>query len=378
MVLAVIPDSVGACRLRTSTSTLSCAGTSTDGAPPTAAARAMPASAPADTAGRRRHPRHPRNFFRVYALLVLWWVRAAGLLVADRRGQVVLLLLSSFDWLWLPGSRRTASGFGEARRGLCVACEGRGEVVDRFGRVSRCGGCGGAGRVALDPMDVLGVPVRTAELAPAREHRTKECDGCGGLGIDVRREDRRCRYCDGEGRRVAPLLLELGGEEDFSGDDVLDQFGRMMDSVERRNAAGSYHELDVALAGFMDPVDKVGRFGLLATGAVLARRLIDEVYLLGLCGEEDLGADDRRLLELGLAYLVSRMPDPIRVPGEIGKNAKLRRDWRTRARGRGAAPLSVRDAEIRKLARVGKPVQWIAQEYGLSVSAVYAIGRGST
>jgi hypothetical protein len=70
-------------------------------------------------------------------------------------------------------------------------------------------------------------------------------------------------------------------------------------------------------------------------------------------------------------YIDSRMPDPIRVPGDVRLNERELKDRRTRARGKGG-PLKVRDSEIRRLARAHGP-QWIAAEYGLSVSQVYRI-----
>lgn len=198
-------------------------------------------------------------------------------------------------------------------------------------------------------MDVLDLPVRSVStLAPAPPRVMVACDGCGGSGV---RRSERCVYCDGVGRR--PLhAFELRV-------DVRDAEERdpLAAAVDRRSLAGSYRELDRALDE-LRRVDRRAHRGLLEA--------VDRGEALG------------PWLGEALTFVVVRMPDPVKVPREVRLNARVLRERRTRARGSGAcrsdrAALEQRDKEIRKLDRAGKPVQWIAAEYGVSVSAVYAI-----
>lgn len=195
-------------------------------------------------------------------------------------------------------------------------------------------------------MDVLGLPVRTAETVAAPVVRTVPCDACDGSGV---RMSVRCGYCDGEGRR--PLhLFELRV-------DLRDREERdpLAAAVDRRGDVGSYHELDRALAE------------LRAADRGAHRGLLEAV-------DSELAVPAE--LESALSFVVVRMPEPVKVPAEVRANARLLRDRRTRAKGRAAGPALVRrDREIRRLVRQGKPAQWVAQEYGLSVSSVYAIVR---
>jgi DNA-binding NarL/FixJ family response regulator len=74
------------------------------------------------------------------------------------------------------------------------------------------------------------------------------------------------------------------------------------------------------------------------------------------------------------------MPDPIRVPASVRANQLELAGRRTRAKGRSSDPnaLARRDLEIRQHHRTGRPAQWIAAEYGLSVSTVYEVLNGVT
>lgn len=267
-----------------------------------------------------------------------------GVVVADRRGRVVLLIRSR-DWWWLPSSG-SVSGFGPAVVGVCSRCGGRGEVSDRFGRLVGCVACGGRGRVAHDPMDVLGLPVASVSTVAPAARVVVVCDACDGSGV---RFGDRCAYCGGEGRRprhVFELRVDVRPVEER------DPLAGMVD---RRDRLGSYRELVRALDALRSRDRRVHG------------RLLEAVDARGLLTGE---------LEEGLRFVVARMPDPVRVPREVVEHEREVRRRRTRARGRGSGPaLAVRNREIRRLVRRGSPVQWVAQEYGLGVSTVYAIVR---
>lgn len=305
---------------------------------------------------RRARGREVANFFAEFAPLVRATISRVRwrCLVADRRGATVLLIRSRHDLLWLPSPRSSASGFGPAVVEVCSGCEGRKRVPDRFGRLVECGRCGGRGRLARDPMDVLGLPVATSSTVAPVPVRTVPCDGCAGSGV---RRSERCVYCDGEGRRPLHAFELRVDVRDVDERDPLSA------AVDRRREAGSYAELDRALDG-LRRVDRS-----------VHRDLLEAIDL-----REQLGPR----LEEALAFVVVRMPDPVRVPADVRANERLLRERRTRARGSGPgrsdrAALAVRNAEIRRLDRDRRPVQWIAREYGLSVSTVYEIlgGEGS-
>lgn len=69
------------------------------------------------------------------------------------------------------------------------------------------------------------------------------------------------------------------------------------------------------------------------------------------------------LCERGLAALDLLLPSPLRAPKEV-------------VRGPALLAGAHRDREIRRLLREGAAAQWVAGEFGLSVSQVNRIGRG--
>lgn len=195
-----------------------------------------------------------------------------------RREQIILLLGSLHDFggygpkpSRIKGAQRVAS---VAEWAPCERCGGRlakiagdrvlvrgaGVVTDRFGQVQPCpAGCD-QGRVRVDSYtgakletqgeSVYGTPFGmtfSEHLGKLIEHDTRhvDCPDCQGLDNvptgAIRGE--RCRRCDGSGRAAIPgsWLSEPGRQA--TGDD--DRLGLMID---RRDKAGSYHELDLALA----------------------------------------------------------------------------------------------------------------------------------
>lgn len=287
----------------------------------------------------------------------------------DRQQRIVLLLGSLNDLLPGPaGSLRTTSGLVAAERVPCPDC-GHGDTpgwrVDRFKRRARCETCNGRGRVRVDPMDADQRPVRSAVDAdlPTRPPRMVVCDGCGGAGtgrphVDVAtgREWRDpCPRCNGSGRVAKPSVTDPAAEPS-------EQATRLEEALLRRATAGSYLELEHAIRGLPQ----------------LMRRLVFRVHVTGELRVEDLDDTDRAALGWALELLGERMPERIRVPGFAHHAARLDADRRFRVRGRmaGKDALQGRAKEIRSHRRRGRPVQWIAAEYGLSVRRVYEILAG--
>lgn len=307
--------------------------------------------------------------------------------MADRRRQIELLIATRFDHLWFPGgSLRTQPGLAPSARVACPDCghtDHPGWTVDSFKRRTPCGTCGGhvtktgkpragKGRIAVDAMDAERKPVGSSDTsASARPRRTVSCDACAGEGATTRG---RCARCEGTGRRdlhVFDLHVDVREE---GGLDALTS------SIVRRDQAGSYHELDLALAGVARHVNKPLEFRVVTDHAVQALRLLDELYLppvsrelIGLSGFE-LG-----LLDLTMRYLDSRMPDPIRVPGDVIQNRRLLANRPQYVKG-GALndhQRKARDKQIRQWEREGKPRSWIAGQTGLNDRQLREIINGA-
>lgn len=289
--------------------------------------------------------------------------------MADRRRQVILLLGSRHDGVYLPpGSLITPAGLVPAEREPCAACggvllrddfgkeirrrKGRGYVLDRFKRRQPCTSCGEVGWIARDPMDAQQVRVGSSTTtSTARPRATVRCDACNGEGV---RGHQRCDRCEGAGRRDLHVFdLHVDTRD-------VDERDPMTAAIEARAESGSYRELDRALE-MLRSADAIAWLQLLAC--------VDEQRI------PTVGDPHQVAFERGLRFVVDRMPDPIKVPPGVAANARLLAEHRTRARGRGPGKLATRqrDAEIHRHQRDGRSPQWIAGEYGLHVSTVYAI-----
>lgn len=199
----------------------------------------------------------------------------------------------------------------------------------------------------------------------SRPARTVPCDACGASGVGVPHLDEegreyrdKCPRCDGSGRRVVAAPFDLAVDDGERGQAWP---GIDPERLAARDRLGSYHELELALEALQDRHPR-------CHGALMAcwERL----------GEPGPGLQ-RQLAEVGLAYVDRRMPDPIRVPNGLARNAKERAAALKAVRGsRSSQALEVRDAEIRKMIRKGRPTQWVAQQFGLSVRRVNAIVQG--
>lgn len=299
--------------------------------------------------------------------------------MTDRRRRILALAGSLYDLLPAPkGSLSGARpGLAPSAKAPCPDCghsDTPGWKVDRFKRREPCLICGGRlasegvrakkgrGVVDVDPMDAEHAPIRTAEAnaRPTKPASTRRCDGCGGTGdggmhLDPQgREYRgRCGYCGGSGRRVI-ASTPLGSSEPRDDGTALEE------ALTRRSETGDWRALEEALA-------------VLPTRW---RRLFTRVHVHGADGR--LTEDEAMALEIAVRTVDWLMPDPVRVPAAILKADHDREARRALAHGRGAGKqaLAKRDGEIRKLARQGRPTQWIAQQYELSPQQTRAIIAG--
>lgn len=288
-----------------------------------------------------------------------------------RQREAILLLLGSIDdhWPSLGTNFRPTRGLTAAKRVPCPDCghtAARGWRVDSFKRRTPCVTCGGAveptgahgqwlvrdggkGVVRVDPMDADQAPVRTETQAapPTRAPRLVACDACDGSGV---RGARRCERCDGSGRRQVVTFAATPGDEKRA------DLGATLNAIRARDDAGDYHALDWALARLPR---RYRRLVLTVHGPARSTAV------------EELTENEAKHLERALLLLDGAMPHKPRVPGYVRTAAKRK----TSPKGAMTNPhqLALRDNEIRRLIRRGTPRQWVAREYGLSVSQTYAI-----
>jgi hypothetical protein len=323
--------------------------------------------------------------------------------VADRRRQIIQLIGSRYDLLHFPsGALRTSAGLAPGEKRPCPSCGHTatpGWITDKFEGKSKqarrrpCRVCGGAvepsgrggqyvrkdagkGFVYVDRMDAQRVPVGDAETkASARPRKTVKCDRCqdiGGKATGVIGND-PCPSCNGTGTRdlhVFDLRLDVRDDADVDA---------LTAAIERRDQAGSYHELEAALRGVYAHTNKPLMFAALTVNARQALRLLDEIYLPPVDRQlHQLTTFEQSLVELALAYIDTRMPDPIRVPPDVRVNERELEKHLAVARGRGADPRSLaqRDKQIRQWARENLPYPWICQQTGLKDRQVREIING--
>lgn len=329
----------------------------------------------------------------------------------DRRRQIELLLATRFDLLWFPtapgfkATGKTKTGKRPSRFMPCERCggyevwrdgirtahvNGTGTIRDRFGRENPCEVCNGKGRVPWD--EYTGEIVVTDASEPKlgelirRDTKRVKCPDCQDLSGRATGQVRGagCRRCEGTGLAAVPGSWVSGPRQDDDGYTGLDP---LTASILRRDQAGSWHELDLALAGFdlalagfSKHVNKPPRYLSLTVNADQARRLLDELYLPPPSRVyEALTRFEQALVELAMAYIDARMPDPIIVPRDVVANARERQQA---LKGNALNGLSRerRDKLIRQWDRQGKPRAWIGQQTGLSDRQLREIinGKGVT
>jgi hypothetical protein len=281
-----------------------------------------------------------------------------------RRDRIRVLAWSLLDYLYLPrtgtgvltaGDRRAPS---PDRWDVCPACGGD-QIHDRYGRPLACDRCSGAGRVRVD--GYTGDHVATLDApAPPRLERSG-CPWCQPLGHTTRRFDRlprgngvgrhgRCDPCDGTGwitstRADDPAELALRGTVN---DPVLA-------AIARRDQAGSWHDLDRALATVR--LENQAGHRLFWVCHVTYDRIPDALT-------------DHGKHQLGRAFsrVDGLMPARIRVPADI-----------VTAWQRPPSPPVARfqrDREIRRLSAAGVPHHRVAEQLRVHESTVRRVMYG--
>jgi hypothetical protein len=261
--------------------------------------------------------------------------------------------------------RQAKRGPAPSRWEKCSTCGGEGTTTDRFGRPVRCVRCRGRGRRKVDDYTNEEVAAESPffswreEFAYLLERDTKTatCPFCDGKGVY---KFKRCEPCRGSGRIPIPgSWISDPQKPERSGGDAVDV---QIDAFERRDELGDWLELERALVE-------------LRRRARTCYRMLRGVYMLEQRSIDELDAVDELALRAALLYLDAVLPFPIAVPRWIAKADERRREHLRTVKGRGAdeRALEARNREIERDLRQEKPVQWIADHYGLSVRQVYEI-----
>jgi hypothetical protein len=233
---------------------------------------------------------------------------------------LILLLRTLGDFDYQPPTstgaivqRQAKAGEGPSERISCESCGGEGRRRIR-GVERQCEPCSGRGWIVVDAY--TGRRVGTAETELVDPRRRVRCDACGGDGAHG--NGRRCSRCDGRGEVAAPerpvrpwrgqgiALLKADAPELGPGDPVIA-------CMERRQLAGSYDELGLALACLR--LEYRGRYRLLVGVFVEAEREVEQLHI-----------DEALAVEQALRYLRGLMPEEIRVPSWAARYEKRRRE----------------------------------------------------
>lgn len=267
-----------------------------------------------------------------------------------------------FPETWSGELQRRSGNPGPApsRRVVCEDCDGRGK--SRAGWM--CQRCKGKGRYAVDdytlqPVDTVASPF--AELLA----RFVNCDRCGGWGRlsadSNQRPDKRahalCDDCDGTGRVPAPFS---GQCRPFRADDARERIGdARLDGMALEHERRDQHPAYVALAAALDQLKRVDRH---------AHFLVCWVHVMGGQTVESLPESGQTLLEGAVAWLQSRIPADVRLPGELYAAEVGRQQALIRAKGKKADRFAQRkrDQQIRARADAGATHQEIAREFDVS------------
>lgn len=244
----------------------------------------------------------------------------------ERHQAIVLLLRTLTDYDYQPptwtGSLRAKSanaGEGPTTTIICKRCDGEGSRRVRT-VVQTCEDCGGRGVLVVDAY--TGRAQRTMEQQGESHQRMVRCSSCGGTkrGPWWRNGDEltnTCRRCWGSGYEPAPSHpvrpwrdslsqpLKAEAPELGRGDPVIA-------CMERRQLAGSYEELGLALGALR--LEYRPRYRLIVGVYVEAEREEDELHL-----------DEAMHVEHGLGYIGGLMPPLIRVPSWASEFEKRRR-----------------------------------------------------
>lgn len=266
------------------------------------------------------------------------------------------------------------SGPVPTRKVPCELC-GNSPYRGRLRSLRPCSHCGGdpltdkPGRGFRIIDDYTGQEVGTAETEVHAMMTDARCDKCGGYGRlsacasqEPAKDAQRCDRCNGRGTVSRPDSRRLDGmlRRLASGQAASDP---TLAALERRDQAGSYHELDQALANLRE----------LYPGWW---RLVWALHVTHARETDDLLEGETRGLDAGLDFLDRNLPDPLLVPPWLEAKARAEARRRSLRWGRTnghAQQRSFRNGEIVRLREQGTPVPEIARLVGLQKSVIYEV-----
>lgn len=243
--------------------------------------------------------------------------------------MLLLRTLTDYDyqpktWTGALVQRQAVRGEGPSATIDCPDCGGEGKRRVR-GIVADCDRCKGRGSLVVDAYTER--QIGTLETDLVDRVRWVRCDACGGQGAHG--NQRRCEYCPERPGWVKaperPIRPFRGLSVPITAD--APELGRgdpVIACMERRQLAGSYEELGLAL-------------GCLRIEYRHCYLLVVRVYVEAEFEEEQLPKDPRRLVTESLGYLERLMPEEIRVPRWAAGFEKRRREAIRRGRNEAAA-----------------------------------------
>src|SRR5207245_522741 len=97
-------------------------------------------------------------------------------------------------------------------------------------------------------------------------------------------------------------------------------------------------------------------------------RMVHLAHVDRLVSLEELASEHRWAITMAVEWLATRMPDPMQVPPGVSTASKRAQAHLLSLNGKSVDPRAraSRDKEIRRLAREGRGVQWIAANSNLS------------
>lgn len=201
--------------------------------------------------------------------------------------------------------------------------------------------------------------------APAR-FESWVCNFCHGRGVErgvVRAGAPPCAVCGGSGRREhSPFVLQGADPERVSSAETV-----LETAIERRDEAGSFHELEACLAYLKRKEEH-------------RWRPVHQVHVAGLTTVDRLDERQARWRLEGLARLDELMPPEIRVPAYLLSLDREKRRHLRRSTGRWAdrRARAARDQEIRDRYNEGRgaTVPELAQAFGVSASTIHEAIHG--
>lgn len=241
-----------------------------------------------------------------------------------RRLQITLLLRSRYDLSYEPPTwtgqlvaRQAKPGEGPSKKVPCPNCGGEKQRRIR-GIPTPCELCVGEKGKPLGWVYVDGNinpefrrKLGTLETGIVTRYAVLRCDACGGEGAHG--NGQRCLHCNGSGVVEIPVARLSSVRSSFASAPGRASGDPIIDTLERREAAGSYAELNLAL-------------DLLRGDWLFSYRVLQLVYAHALAEPEQLGEENAVAHDFGLSYLSGLMPREIRVPSWAARNERRRRE----------------------------------------------------